>query len=147
MGREQISAPRSPATLGASHDRSAEKLGSWAGHGKLAAAAGLETRHAKGLACCGDLRCRPLPSMASCRPRDWGAMNRLQKFIEQGAYGEGPGRTAYALDPAKLPEPNAGFEWRAVSDFRPGEAIFADKSLKSVFERALKTGIAVVSRD
>ncbi|MGY3584443.1 hypothetical protein ACVIGB_006498 [Bradyrhizobium sp. USDA 4341] len=74
-------------------------------------------------------------------------MNRLQKFIEQGAYGEGPGRIAYALDPAKLPEPNAGFEWRAVSDFRPGEAIFADKSLKSVFERALKTGIAVVSRD
>lgn len=24
---------------------------------------------------------------------------RLQKFVERGAYGEGPGRTAYVLDP------------------------------------------------
>ncbi|OKO76364.1 hypothetical protein [Bradyrhizobium sp. NAS96.2] len=74
-------------------------------------------------------------------------MKRLQKFVERGAYGDGPGRTAYALDPAKLPEPNAGFEWRVVSDFRPGEAILADQRLKPLFQRALETGVALVSHD
>ncbi|MBR0900074.1 hypothetical protein JQ616_34425 [Bradyrhizobium tropiciagri] len=70
-------------------------------------------------------------------------MNRLQKFVEQGA--EGPGRTAYALDPAKLPLPNAGFEWRVAKDFRPGEAILADQRLKPLFQRALENGVALVS--
>lgn len=74
-------------------------------------------------------------------------MNRLQKFVEQGAYGEGPGRKAYALNPAKLPAPNAGFEWRAVGDFRPGEAILADQGLKQVFQRALEHGFALVSQN
>lgn len=73
-------------------------------------------------------------------------MNRLQKFIERGAFGEGPGRAAYLLDPTKLPKPNSGFEWRAVSDFRPGEAILAEPGLKPVFETALKSGCAVVAR-
>jgi hypothetical protein len=31
-------------------------------------------------------------------------MNRLQKFIEQGAYGEKPGRIAYAFGPSNVPE-------------------------------------------
>lgn len=35
-------------------------------------------------------------------------MHRLQKFIERGAFGEGPGRAAYVLDPTKLPEPGSG---------------------------------------
>jgi hypothetical protein len=31
-------------------------------------------------------------------------MNRLRKFVEQGAYREKPGRTAYAFGPGNLPE-------------------------------------------
>lgn len=73
-------------------------------------------------------------------------MNRLQKFVERGAFGESSARTAYALDAAKLPEPNSGFEWRIVSDFMPGEAILADPGLKTVFEAALKRGCAVVAQ-
>lgn len=73
-------------------------------------------------------------------------MNRLQKFEERGAFGEGPGRTAYARDPAKLPQPSGGFEWRVVSDFMPGEAILVDPGLKPVFEAALKSGCAVVAQ-
>ena len=73
-----------------------------------------------------------------------GQMKRLQKFVERGAYGEGPGRTAYALDPAKLPDP---LKWRVVDDFKPGEAILANQGLKSVFQRALEYGVALVSSD
>ncbi|MGY0573239.1 hypothetical protein ACTGJ9_020855 [Bradyrhizobium sp. RDM12] len=73
-------------------------------------------------------------------------MNRLQKFIERGAFGEGPGRAAYVLDPTKLPEPSSGFEWHTVDDFMPGEAILADPGLKQVFEAALKRGCAVVAQ-
>lgn len=73
-------------------------------------------------------------------------MKRLQKFEERGAFGEGPGRVAYALDPTKLPAATNGFEWRAVTDFQPGDAILNDKGLKPVFEEALKQGIAIVSR-
>ena len=74
-------------------------------------------------------------------------MKRLQKFVERGDYGEGPGRTAYALDPAKLPDPTAGFKWRVVDDFKPGEAILVNQGLKSVFQRALEDGVALVSSD
>ncbi|WFU39872.1 hypothetical protein QA640_36975 [Bradyrhizobium sp. CB82] len=73
-------------------------------------------------------------------------MNRLQKFVERGAFGEGPGRAAYVLDPAKLPEPSSGFEWHIVGDFLPGDAILTDPKLKQVFEAALKRGCAVVAR-
>ena len=73
-------------------------------------------------------------------------MKRLQKFVERGAFGEGPGRAAYVLDRAKLPEPSRGFDWQIVDDFLPGSAILADPSLKQVFEAALKGGCAVVAR-
>ncbi|MGY3396479.1 hypothetical protein ACVWW6_009070 [Bradyrhizobium sp. USDA 3311] len=73
-------------------------------------------------------------------------MNRLQKFVERGAFGEGPGRAAYVLDPTNLPEPSCGFEWRVVADFLPGDAILAEPRLKEVFEAALKRGWAVVAR-
>ena len=73
-------------------------------------------------------------------------MNRLKKFVERGAFGEGPGRAAYVLDPTKLPEPSSGFEWHVVGDFRPGEAILGDPGLKQVFEVALKRGCAVVAQ-
>jgi hypothetical protein len=75
-----------------------------------------------------------------------GEMNRLQEFAEQGAFGEGPGRTAYVLDPSKLPAPNDGFKWRVVDDFRPGDAVLNDPGLRPVFERALKQGCELVTR-
>ncbi|MDH2341528.1 hypothetical protein [Bradyrhizobium sp. SSUT77] len=74
-------------------------------------------------------------------------MNRLQKFVERGGVGEGPGRAVYVIDLAKLPEPSRGFEWHVVGDFIPGEAILADPELKQVFEVALKRGCAVVAQD
>ncbi|MDA9512088.1 hypothetical protein XI04_03245 [Bradyrhizobium sp. CCBAU 11430] len=74
-------------------------------------------------------------------------MNRLQKFVERGAFGEGPGRTAYVLNPMKLPDPRSGFEWQVMADFLPGEAILADPGLKQVFEAALKRGCTIVAKD
>lgn len=73
-------------------------------------------------------------------------MNRLRKFVERGSYGEGPGRTAYAIDPANLPEPGTGFEWRMVNDFMPGEAVLSEPRLKPIFEQALAHGYSVVAR-
>lgn len=74
-------------------------------------------------------------------------MNRLRKYVERGPFGEGPGRTAYALDASKLPEPNGGFQWSAVSDFNAGDAIYAEPQLKPVFEQALRRGCALVARE
>ena len=53
-------------------------------------------------------------------------MTRLRKFVERGVYGEGLGRNAYVHDPAKLPEPVHGFDWRSDSNFKPGDALLAD---------------------
>lgn len=64
----------------------------------------------------------------------------------RGPFGEGPGRTAYVMDKSKLPEPAGTFQWRAESDFRAGDAIYADPGLKSIFEQALRQGRAVVAR-
>jgi hypothetical protein len=47
-------------------------------------------------------------------------MNRLQKFVEQGA-GQKPRRTAYVFGPSSLPEPNVGMDWRAVPSFNAAE--------------------------
>lgn len=71
-------------------------------------------------------------------------MNRLQKYVERGPYGEGPGRTAYVMDTSKLPEPNESFKWQPVDDFRAGDAILADPRLKPIFEQALRQGYAIV---
>jgi hypothetical protein len=67
-------------------------------------------------------------------------MNRLQKFVEQGAYGEKLGRTAYAFGPGNLPEPGAGLEWKPV----PADELIDNAGLKEVFKAALKDGCAVV---
>jgi hypothetical protein len=72
-------------------------------------------------------------------------MNRLKKLIEQGPFGERPGRVAYVLDPKGLPEAAAGLEWRVADDFSPGDAILKDPGLKAVFEHALRNGYAIVS--
>jgi hypothetical protein len=74
-------------------------------------------------------------------------MNRLQKFVEQGPYGEEPGRTAYAFGPDNLPEPDKGLEWQPVTSFRPADELMEDAGLKDVFKSAIKNGYAVVSRE
>ena len=73
-------------------------------------------------------------------------MNRLQKFIEQGAYGEGSGRIAYAFDPSILPQPGKGMEWRIVSPFSAAEEVFKDEGLRDVFKTAIESGCAVITR-
>jgi hypothetical protein len=73
-------------------------------------------------------------------------MNRLQKFIEQGAYGEKSGRIAYAFGPSKLPQPGKGMEWRIVSPFSAAEEVFKDEALRGVFKSAIESGCAIVTR-
>ncbi|KJC47323.1 hypothetical protein UB31_18895 [Bradyrhizobium sp. LTSP849] len=74
-------------------------------------------------------------------------MNRLQKFEERGAYGERPGRIAYALDASRLPEPTKGLDWRPVSGFNAEDALRDDPGLKPIFEKAMKQGYALVTRE
>jgi len=72
-------------------------------------------------------------------------MNRLQKFVEQGAYGERTGRTAYAFNASILPEATKGLDWRPVTGFSAADEILADPDLKQVFAAALKHGYALVT--
>jgi hypothetical protein len=44
-------------------------------------------------------------------------MTRLQKFIEQGAYGEKSGRIAYVFRLDLLPEAGQGMTWQKVETF------------------------------
>lgn len=73
-------------------------------------------------------------------------MNRLQKFVEQGAHGENPGRTAYAFGPTNLPEPSKGLEWRPVVPFSAAEEVMRDAGLKDLFRAAIATGCAFVNK-
>jgi hypothetical protein len=60
-------------------------------------------------------------------------MNRLQKFVESGAYGEGPGRHAYVLQSSALPVPSEGMEWHQVEKFSAADEVFENPGLKAVF--------------
>jgi hypothetical protein len=71
-------------------------------------------------------------------------MNRLQKFIEQGASGEKPGRIAYAFGPSNLPEAGKGLEWKSVSPFSAADEVMAEPGLKEVFQAAVRDGLAVL---
>jgi hypothetical protein len=73
-------------------------------------------------------------------------MNRLQKFVEQGAYGEKPGRAAYTFGPGNLPEPGKNLEWKPVTSFSVADEPIKDPGLKDVFKSAISNGYAVVSR-
>lgn len=73
-------------------------------------------------------------------------MNRLQKFVEKGAYGERPGRIAYALDVSRLPEPTKGLDWRLVSGFNADDAVREEPGLKLILENAMKHGYELVTR-
>jgi hypothetical protein len=72
-------------------------------------------------------------------------MNRLQKFVERGAYGEGPGRTAYILDIRNLPSAAQGMDWQKVDSFSAADEVFDNQSLKAVFKQAIDKGCAVVA--
>jgi hypothetical protein len=61
-------------------------------------------------------------------------MNRLQKFIEQGAYGEQSGSVVFAFGLNKLPPPAAGMEWRLDAAFNAAEEVFRAPGLKDVFK-------------
>jgi hypothetical protein len=71
-------------------------------------------------------------------------MTRLQKFVERGSYGEGPGRTAYALDLSSLPSASDGMDWQKVDSFKAGQEILNDPGLKEVFKTVIEKGCAVV---
>lgn len=70
-------------------------------------------------------------------------MKRLQKFVEEGPYGEKPGRTAYALCSSNLPEPGKDLEWKTVTPFSPADEVMAEPRLKVVFELAVRRGFAI----
>jgi hypothetical protein len=73
-------------------------------------------------------------------------MTRLQKFVEQGAYGETSGRVAYVLRLDSLPEAGEGMTWQKVESFNAGDELLSDAGLKDVFKFALEKGCALVTR-
>ena len=73
-------------------------------------------------------------------------MTRLQKFIEQGAYGEKSGRVAYAFNFNSLPQPNNGMDWQIAHSFDVADELLKDPGLKDVFKVAIEKGHAIVAR-
>jgi len=71
-------------------------------------------------------------------------MTRLQKFVEQGAHGVEPGRTAYASQ-AKLPPPGEHLEWKAVPSFNAADEVMRDPGLKDLFMKAMEEGCAIAA--
>jgi hypothetical protein len=72
-------------------------------------------------------------------------VNRLQKFVEKGSYGEGRGRTAYILDPEALPPSTDGMEWQRVDTFNAGDELLKHPGLKEVFKAAIDKGVAMIA--
>ena len=70
-------------------------------------------------------------------------MTRLQKFVEQGADGVEPGRTAYAFSQDKLPPPGENLEWKAVPSFNAADEVMRDPGLKDLFMKAMEEGCAI----
>jgi hypothetical protein len=73
-------------------------------------------------------------------------MNRLQKFVEQGAYGEKSGRVAYAFQVSSLPPTSDGMTWQATQSFNAADELLKDAALEDVFKAAVDKGCAVVTR-
>jgi hypothetical protein len=73
-------------------------------------------------------------------------MNRLMKFVEQGAFGEKSGRTAYAFKLSSLPPAHEGLDWRPVDSFSVAEELVVNAGLTNVFKIAIEKGCAVVTR-
>jgi hypothetical protein len=71
-------------------------------------------------------------------------MNRLQKFIKQGKYGDKPGRVAYAFEVSLLPAPALGMTWQTMQPFSAADELINDTGLR--FKGAFDNGFAVVMR-
>jgi hypothetical protein len=72
-------------------------------------------------------------------------MNRLQKFVEQGAYGEESGRVAYVLRLDSRPEADEGMTWQKVESFNAGDELLTNAGLKEIFKTAIDKGCALVT--
>ena len=57
-------------------------------------------------------------------------MTGLQKFIEQGAYGEKSGRVAYVSRLDSLPEAGEGMTWQKAESFIAADDLLRDAGLK-----------------
>jgi hypothetical protein len=74
-------------------------------------------------------------------------MTRLQKFVERArAHGEGSGRHAYVLQSSALPRASNGMEWHAVKKFNAADEVLKNPGLKAVFQKAIETGCAIVTK-
>jgi hypothetical protein len=71
-------------------------------------------------------------------------MNRLQKFVERGAYGEGLSRSAYVLQFSSLPQAGEGMAWHIDETFNVADELLDNPGLKDVFKMAIDKGCAVV---
>jgi hypothetical protein len=69
-------------------------------------------------------------------------MNRLQKFIEEGAGA--PARVAYVFGAERLPPSQTGRQWKQVDGFNAAEEVLANGDLKAVFQNAIAKGCAVL---
>jgi hypothetical protein len=72
-------------------------------------------------------------------------MTRLQKFVEQGAYGEKSGRVAYVLRLDSRPEADEGMAWQKVESFSAGDELLTNAGLKEVFKMAIEKSCALVT--
>jgi hypothetical protein len=72
-------------------------------------------------------------------------MNRLQKFVEQGAYGEKSGRVAYAFRSDLLPAGGEGMSWQRAESFSAAGELLKNTGLKEVFKSAIAKGCEVVT--
>jgi hypothetical protein len=73
-------------------------------------------------------------------------MNRLQKFVERGAFGEGPGLHAYVSQSSALPVPSEGMAWHQVEKFGAADEVFENPGLKEVFKHAIEKGCAIATK-
>jgi hypothetical protein len=70
----------------------------------------------------------------------------LQKFVERGAYREGPGRAVYVLESNSLPQAAEGMSWQKVASFSAAEELLNNSGLKAVFKVAIEKGCALVTQ-
>ena len=72
-------------------------------------------------------------------------MTRLQKFVEQDAFGKNSGRVAYGFRLDLLPEASDGMSWRKIESFSAGDELLTNAGLKEVFKMAIEKGYALVT--
>jgi hypothetical protein len=73
-------------------------------------------------------------------------MTMLQKFIEQGPYGEKSGRVGYAFKSNSLPQPQDGMNWQISPSFNAANELLESPGLEDVFKVAVDKGYALVTK-